>query len=99
MVHGTRGAVFNDYDSPAHVLGHREGKGHVPAHQAHLRKPESIPDPLKLRSLQEWVGTVVNESTPVLVSREQLNSGQLRPRRSVFWILPVIPTLREKLRT
>ena len=56
------GEVSNYSDSPAHVLGHREGKRHVPAHQAHLRKFKSIPDSLKLRSLQEWVETVVNES-------------------------------------
>ena len=65
MVHGAGGGEVSNYsDSPVHVLGHREGKRHVPAHQAHLRKLKSIPDPLKLRSLQDWVGTVVNESPP-----------------------------------
>jgi len=63
MVHGAGWGEVSSYsDSPAHVLGHREGKRYVLAHQAHLRKFKSIPDSLKLRSLQEWVETVVNES-------------------------------------
>lgn len=67
------------------VLGHREGKRHVPAHQAYLRKLKSIPDSLKTQiPFQDWVGTVVNEITSCAGVKGAANSVQLMPCGSIF---------------